>query len=309
MCPVCDRVVPLVADTQGTLTCGNADCGVSLQKCENFASHQICNRCLLAENATPDSHCDYCSLTTVIPDLSVPGNDSKWRRLERAKHRVLYTIEKVGLPFHQTDDPDVPVLSFEFKEDGEDTFHTGHQNGCITLNIREADDVEREKARVAFSEPKRTLAGHFRHELGHYFWDRLVKGQREDEFRWLFGDERNPSYTDALESYHANGPRENWRETFVAAYATMHPWEDFAETFRTYLDMVTVLDTAQHFEVTQTGFDDVDKMIASFQRVGLIANEFNRDMGLVDLVPEVLVPAVIEKLRFIHKIACESRGL
>ena len=173
--------------------------------------------------------------------------------------------------------------------------------------MREADDVEREKFRVEFGEPQRTLVGHFRHELGHYFWDRLIKGRREDEFRKLFGDERTPAYDEALKTYYANGPASDWQNRFVSAYASMHPWEDFAETFGTYLDMVTILDTGSHLGLAESRFDDINFLISTYQRLGLIANELNRDMGLVDLVPEIFSSLVIEKMRFIHSLASATQ--
>ncbi len=51
---------------------------------------------------------------------------------------------------------------------------TGHAGGLITLNVAEADDPERERQRKSMGEPYRTLLGHFRHEIAHYYWDRLV---------------------------------------------------------------------------------------------------------------------------------------
>lgn len=302
LCPACQRVAPLVAGKSGRLQCGHAECGAALQRCHNYAREQLCNRCLPLTADSPETLCDYCSLTAVIPDLAVEGNRDRWHRLERAKQRVLYILDLIGLSFRPTNQPDVPTLSFEFKADGQQPVPTGHEQGCITINIREADDVEREKARVQFGEPQRTLVGHFRHELGHYFWDRLVKGRRDKECREVFGDERNPSYAEALDRYHANGPIAGWQDNYISAYATMHPWEDFAETFGAYLDMVSVLDTASHFQVARCKLDNLESMIKNYQQVGLIANEFNRDMGLVDLVPEIFVPAVVEKLRFVHSL-------
>lgn len=302
MCPHCRRVVPLAIDKDGTLRCGHEDCGTALRKCANDEGEQICNRCLSAEVEPTETLCEYCRLTTVIPDLSVKGNRAKWRSLEQAKHRVLYIVDLIGLPFRPVPQASAPVLSFQFVADGEEGAPTGHENGCITINIREADEVEREKTRLTFGEPQRTLVGHFRHELGHYFWDRLISGQQDEPCRKLFGDERDPSYADALKSYHATGPRANWQESFISAYATMHPWEDFAETFGAYLDMISVLDTANHFNVAPCKLDDIDGMIENYQKVGTIANEFNRDMGLIDLVPEVFVQPVIKKLRFIHSL-------
>jgi hypothetical protein len=246
--------------------------------------------------------CDYCQTTTLIPDLSVDGHREKWRKLERAKRRVLYVLDLLGLPFRQETPDGFPGVSFEFKSDTTEAVHTGHDNGCITINLREADDVEREKARVAFQEPQRTLVGHFRHELGHYFWDRLVQGQREAEFRELFGDELNPPYATALENYYATGPDPNWKATFISAYASMHPWEDFAETFGAYLDMVAVLDTARAFGAAEVEAANIDSMIVAYQKLGVMANELNRDMGLVDLVPEVFLTPIVCKMRFIHSL-------
>jgi len=303
MCPTCQRVVPLEVDDSSVIHCGQAGCAVALWKCSNFASENICNRMMRADGDAKQTRCEYCRLTTVMPLLSIEGNQQKWRRLERAKHRVLYMLDTIGLPFRPSGQPGEPILSFEFKADGEKPVHTGHNNGCITINLREADSVEREKARKMFREPQRTLVGHYRHELGHYFWDRLVKGICEEEFRASFGDERTPSYATALKGYYANGPQANWRKSFVSAYATMHPWEDFAETFNLYLDMVSVLDTARHFAVSNASpTDDLATMVKNYQRVGVTANEFNRDMGLIDLVPEVIVQPLIEKLKFIHSL-------
>lgn len=307
ICPQCRRVVPLVPNTSDTARCGHADCGAWLRDCAN-STQNGCNHCVLADSANTPTTCEYCSLTTVIPNLEEEDNREDWRRLELAKRRVLYSLDQLGLQFRQTDPGSGPPLTFQFKADGKQTVHTGHRNGCITINVREASDVEREKARVAFQEPKRTLICHFRHELGHYFWERLVKGRCEPGFRALFGDEQTPSYAEALKSYHANGPANNWLNSYVSAYATMHPWEDFAETFRTYLDMVSILDTAQHFGVAQCDWNDIDTMIRTYQRVGTIANEMNRDMGLLDVVPEVFGNPVIEKLRFIAQLPRSQRS-
>jgi len=246
--------------------------------------------------------CDFCQLTSIIPDLSVEGNVEKWRRLENAKQRVLYMLDTLGLPFREVENSTTPPLRFEFKSDGEQPVPTGHDKGCIVINIKEADSVIRELSRVQLGEPQRTLVGHFRHELGHFFWDRVVKSNNSSlhEFRRLFGDERKSDYVQALGNYYQNGPVGDWQPSFVSAYSTMHPWEDFAETFATYIDMCSVLDTANHFATAKVGFDDLDGMVKSYSHVGVMANELNRDMGLLDLVPEVFTPPVVEKLRFVH---------
>ena len=96
----------------------------------------------------------------------------------------------------------------------------------------------------------------------------------------------------------------DWQDRFVSAYATMHPWEDFAETFATYLDMVSVLDTAHQVEFVRTPprFGDFDALAKQYQKIGIGVNEINRTMGLLDLVPEVLAEGVQVKMRFVHDL-------
>jgi hypothetical protein len=206
-----------------------------------------------------------------------------------------------------------PPLAFDFKADtipsegvwrwmgSGERVYTGHADGKITINIREADSVEREKLRVDMGEAHRTLIGHFRHEIGHYFWDLLVRGRCEDDFKRVFGDHQNPSYGEALQRHYSKGPPLDWRDRFVSAYATMHPWEDWAETFALYLDITSVLDTATKMGlIGAVDFGDLSGMVGQYRRLGLVLNEFNREMGLIDVVPEVLHAAVVEKLGFVH---------
>lgn len=239
-------------------------------------------------------------MTVLIPDLTIPENRQRWRELENAKRRVLYTVRKLGYPL-QPGDSNI-ALSFTFEADVVTRVQTGHSAGRITISLREADTVERERTRVQFGEPQRTLVGHFRHELGHYIWDRLVRGRDENRFRQLFGDERSPTYEESLARHHSHERIGNWQGSFISAYATMHPWEDFAETFGAYLDMVSVIHTAQRFDLVDDTLPSLDKMLKEYQRIGLIANEWNRDMGLLDLVPEIFSPRVVEKMKYVDSL-------
>ena len=303
MCSTCRQVVSIVQKDESVWLCGNLNCGSKIQRCGNFSPNSICSR-LIPATGNPESLCDYCQMTTVIPDLAIEGNTEKWRRLELAKQRVLHQVDKIGLPIRELDRLPASKLSFEFKADGKMPVWTGHYEGQIVINIKEADSVQRERSRVQFEEPQRTLVGHFRHELGHFFWDRLIRPDegKLNEFRTLFGNETNPSYDVALQSYYQNGPSQNWQSSFVSAYATMHPWEDFAETFATYLDIRSVVDNANHFMSMKVPLDDFDALINCHCEVGVMANEFNRDMGLLDLVPQVFVESVTEKLKLIHNM-------
>jgi hypothetical protein len=315
-CPVCRNIAPLLTQPNGGLCCGNADCGADLVKCTNYVEHNVCNRCVKVDGISQPLLCDCCCFNQTIPDLSVPGLAEKWYRLEAAKRRLLYDLDLAGLPYRFADSDPRPKLRFDFKADyapkkwlwwtigkGERVF-TGHANGLITINIREASSAEREALRVNFGEAHRTLIGHFRHEIAHYYWEVLIRGRDEERCKELFGDHESPTYQEALETYYQNGPLPGWGERFVSAYATMHPWEDFAETFATYLDMSSVLDTAHNngFIATLPRREDIDNRMSQYKALGIGMNEINRSMGLLDLVPEVLVAPVREKMRYIHEL-------
>ncbi len=290
MCEACLTVTP-VDNNQACLSCN-----AIVVECANRAE-KVCNVW-----TTTQGPCRFCATTTVIPDLAVEENREKWRLLEAAKRRVLVGVEAAGFP--PGDTPGELPLTFEFKADGAKKVATGHADGCITINLREADPVHREKTRVEFNEPQRTLVGHFRHELGHYYWQRLVEPHCLEAFRSTFGDETKPSYADAQQAYYKTGPKPDWRQSYISGYATMHPWEDFAETFGAYIDMTTIMATATHFQILSTPDpQDFASLIRAYGQVGVIANELNRDMGLLDLVPEIFHAPVKEKLNFMHNLA------
>jgi len=286
--------------------------------CNNYNAG-MCNWMVPADDET--GFCVACRHNRVIPDLSVPGNDVLWRKIETAKHRLFYSLLRLGLPLeNRADDPE-HGLAFDFLADPPETHAagvmTGHDNGLITLALKEADDVTREKVRGEMGEPYRTLLGHFRHEIGHYFWDRLVATDehRLAEFRTLFGDDRQ-DYDQALKRHYDEGPPPDWQDNTISMYATMHPWEDFAETWAHYLHIVDTLETAGAFGLkvrprrargalaAEIDFDpykaDMDRLIDSWLPVEFATNSMNRSMGLTDLYPFLLSAKVIEKLNYIH---------
>ncbi len=318
-CPMCRQVVALRHHELGGYLCSNATCGATLTKCYNYDVEHVCNHCIAtpAGQAPRENLCNCCRYNHTIPALDKEGNREKWQRLEIAKRRVFYQLDLLGLPRGNEADGFPLPLSFEFKEtpdpsttpgttdmlDDHEVVMTGHHNGKITINIHEADPVERERLRVAFNETNRSLIGHFRHELAHYYWDLLIKDKQEDTCRTIFGDHNNPSYSDALERYYQQGPPDDWALNYASAYASMHPWEDFAETFTTYLEMVGTLDTARNMNLGGPGvYTDFDAMIAAYQKLGSAINEMNRTMGLKDLLSRPLVPPVVEKMRYIHQL-------
>lgn len=272
-----------------------------------------------------DAFCVACRHNRTIPDLSRPNNLAHWRKIEVAKHRLVYSLLRLRLPLAaRSDDPDGLAFDFLSDDDSPTPVMTGHASGLITINLAEADDAERERRRGLMREPYRTLLGHFRHEIAHYYWDRLVDNSDSLEgFREMFGDER-PDYGDALQRHYDSGPPADWPERFVTAYASAHPWEDFAETWAHYFHMVDTLETAGAFGLRVTPniaagaelaarveFDPyrapLNRLVESWVPLTFAVNSINRSMGLQDLYPFVLTPAVIVKLNFVHeRIHAES---
>jgi hypothetical protein len=294
-----------------------ADLRGTYRYCANSA-HNVCNWLVSANR--PEQLCVCCGHNRVIPDLSQPENLERWRLLEIAKHRLFYTLLRLHLPVKsKVEDPD--GLAFNFLADAgapspsAPPVLTGHANGVITINLAEADDPERERRRRQMQEPYRTLLGHFRHEVAHYYWDRLVAGSaRLGEFRQIFGDERT-DYSQALQHYYASGAPSDWAEHFVSAYSSAHPWEDFAETWAHYFHMVDTLETAASFGLAvapkpskalkaRIDFDphraDMKRLIEAWIPLTFAANSMNRSMGLPDLYPFVLSSPAIAKLTFVH---------
>ena len=286
--------------------------------CENYTQQNTCNW------AVPEKEtqmlCRSCRFTQIVPDLSRPGNKAAWYKLELAKRRLLYTLFGLGYQVLSKGEDPERGLAFEFLQDSDDPNSapalTGHANGKITINIAEADDSERERRRKELREPYRTLLGHFRHEVGHYFWDRLIKETDAiDAFRDCFGDERK-DYSESLQNYYNNGPPKDWPDHFVTAYAAAHPWEDWSETCAHYLHMTDTIEMAAacalslrpqrsdepaltrvQAAVTSSSFD---RLIDSWIPLTYALNNLNRCMGLPDAYPFVLSPVAIDKLKSVH---------
>jgi hypothetical protein len=235
--------------------------------CANFR-YGACNWLVPVES--PEQFCLACRHNRMIPDLSLAENQTNWMSMEFAKHRLFYTLLKLRLPLQTKVESPGQGLAFDFLAQLPPSnaqaapVMTGHDNGLITINIAEADDAERERMRRQMGEPYRTLLGHFRHEIAHYYWDRLVRDAHGIEaFRQLFGDERE-DYGAALQRHYANGPPPDWQQRFVSPYASTHPWEDWAETWAHYFHMVDTLETG--VRVRHEGQPTRDPRRRSFDR-------------------------------------------
>lgn len=319
-CDCCDREVGFDPDTMRMRAVGEG----GLRRCDNGSVHGVCNWLVSEDDALP--LCRACRLNRVIPDLGDPQAPLYWARIEAAKRRALYGLMALGLDWNDGFAVgEGPVLRFRFMADRKpasgfeepladdaEPVYTGHNEGEITINLAEADEVQRTRIRTRLGERYRTLLGHFRHELGHYYYERLIAEQpdRLADFRACFGD---PSldYAQAMNAHYQRDPTEPHPE-HISHYATMHPWEDWAETWAHYLHMMDGLDTAANLHLAVSGRDfaspfangptsaSLETWVARWLRLAEAMNTLNRSMGLADAYPFVLNPAVQRKLEWVH---------
>lgn len=292
------------------------------------AQHGACNWLVTSDDE--NMFCVACRLNKTIPDLNNPDHVAGWRKLESAKHRLVYTLLQLGLPVREKNGRGGEGLAFDFLAENANQTKVimGHASGLITINLAEADEVRRVSAREKLGEPYRTLIGHFRHEIGHYYWDCLIA---EDElrlmsFRKIFGNEQL-NYGDALQRYYYSGPPVNWQNDFVSAYATAHAWEDWAETWAHYFHIMDTLETAYSFgmrikpralsrvemlaaqyEENPFAMKDFQQLIDAWFPLTAAINSLNRSMGQPDFYPFIVSPTVIAKLSFIHSVIYEVKN-
>lgn len=303
------------------LTTGRRDGRYRL--CKNSRDHEVCNWAVPVDD--PLEYCRACRLNHMIPNLADATAKEAWHRIEIAKRRLLYTVFQLGLPVETKQENPEGGLAFDFlKEGATSKVFTGHSDGLITLNIAEADDPFREKMREQLGETYRTVLGHFRHESGHYYWERLIANRPEllTDCRRLFGDERE-SYEDARQRHYENGAPASWWERYVSAYATMHPWEDWAETWAHYLHMVDGIETARAYGLSlrpkpsgapagkavnarRLDLHSFEDLLEGWVPLTLALNSMNRSFGMRDPYPFVLTAPAIEKLRFVHEVVAKG---
>jgi hypothetical protein len=245
-------------------------------------------------------------------------------RASLAKRRLLFQLYELGLPVVPYYEQEAGLAFDLVSSTSGERVMTGHMNGVITVDLSEVSDPHREALRVALNEEYRTMLGHFRHEIGHYYWQKLVDDlELHTSFRELFGDEQ-ADYGAALNRHYRLGSPPNWRESYLSHYATTHPWEDFAETFAHYLHIRDTLQTAASFGLNVDGPpsllpDDVrsqyvsappiegrnltfEQIMGLWRPVYLALNHLNRAMGQNDFYPFALPPTVLLKLEYVHQL-------
>jgi hypothetical protein len=296
------------------------------KRCDNFNLAAGCN--WLVPTQDPFSLCISCRLNRTLLDLTDTENKRYWRLIEAAKRRLISQLLALGLPVQSKAENPELGLAFDILRSPENgpRVSTGHANGLITLNAEEANDVTREQIRTSLHEPYRTLVGHFRHEIGHYYWDHLIRDTRWIEpFRELFGDER-ADYSAAIKKNYEQGPPADWRDRYISSYASTHPWEDWAECWAHYLHIIDSLDTAiahgldgadidleaepfTHKDLYQPDSEDADRVlffINSWVEMVTVLNEMARSLGQADFYPFVMPRAVVKKLHFIHLVVSDA---
>ncbi len=295
----------------------NLELNTNLKFCYNY-QNSVCN--WLIENNDENKFCKACELNRKVPSVSDTEGFKKWKKLEVAKHRLIYQLIKLKLPLIPKIDNENGIAFDFISENNKDNLVTGHADGVITILLSEADSVHREQLKKQMNEMYRTLLGHFRHEIGHYYWMLLFKDSDNlNAFRNLFGDETQ-DYGLALKAHYKNGAPSNWNLEFISKYASSHSWEDWAETWAHYLHIMDTLETGYNLGLTladNLGQDELnhisncpnpyeteDFKIIFDANMGLTlaVNSLNRSMGVADIYPFIVPNAVFKKLDFIHHL-------
>jgi hypothetical protein len=272
---------------------------------------------------SPGKLCASCTLTRTRPHDGDADGLGGLAAAEAAKRRLLFELADIGLPIVGFNEAPTG-LAFDLLSSEQTAVSTGHADGVITLDLDETDPAHRERMRIRLDEPYRTVLGHLRHEIGHYYQPILVPEgtPAEGRCRALFGDERE-SYQEAMDRYYKFGAQAGWEQSHVSAYATMHPWEDWAETFAHYLHVRDTLQTAAAYGLRVEGpaVDTADsaplhstpsqrssnahEMLQAWIPLTYALNAISRSMGALDLYPFILSPEIESKLEFID-VACRE---
>lgn len=277
------------------------------KQCSNYG-RGLCNWVL----ATGDTHelCLACRLNVETPAPN-QGAEGLLLNVEMAKRRLVYSLRQLKLPVVPLNEQQGGVGFALRRGTEEQPVITGHDDGLITLDLNEADPVKREGIRASLGEDYRTLLGHFRHEIGHYYWTLLFTEDKSlEKFREVFGDER-ADYAESLKKHYAT-PNTSFADTHVSSYATSHPWEDWAETWAHYLHILDTWETAVHFGLRTTGTGKIfahknfDEYLSDWSELMIAMNSMNRSMGHDDAYPFQLAPEVRKKLGFVHTTVQES---
>jgi hypothetical protein len=254
--------------------------------------------------------CESCDLTRTRPNDADAAGIRNFPVAERAKRHLLSDLDALGFPVVGKTTDAANGLAFDLLSSTAADVMIAHADGVITIDLAEGDDSHRERVRRQLDEPYRTMLGHFRHEVGHYFeWQLVEQGgdeARHARARDLFGDETT-DYAASVERHYAEGPPSDWPEHYISAYATMHPYEDFAETWAHYLHICDTIETAVESglvaPVELVGRERFRDLVTEvWMPLARALNLVNRSLGKDDLYPFVIAPRVLDKLDYIASL-------
>ncbi|MFP5486675.1 MAG: putative zinc-binding metallopeptidase, partial [Acidimicrobiia bacterium] len=286
---------------------GDPTDGPTLWRCLNSAWG--CTWMLPADSG--ETWCRSCRLTRGRPDVDRPDAIEAWMLAEHAKRRLVHQLDELALPIEIVSEARPQGLVFDLVFLPGEGGITGHLDGVVTLDLAETDDLHRDRLRHRLGEPFRTVIGHLRHEIGHFYWDRLV-GQSDDlkHFRRLFGDER-VDYAESVDRYYAHAGAAWDRTRFVTGYAAAHPLEDWAETFAHYLHILDAVDTAVAHDLVPddsatilvtdaVGTLELVDILSAWRPINSAVNAIAETLGVPAVYPFDPADAVVDKLAFVH---------
>lgn len=261
---------------------------------------------------TEGGQCEACALTRTWPASDDEVGRRQLPAAEQAKRRLVVELDVLGFPVVGKDEDPEGGLAFDMLSSVEENVVIGHANGLITIDLAESDNDRRERVRAQLGEAYRTMLGHVRHEVGHYVQYRhVLPGPVQDRCRELFGDD-TADYQAEIDRHYAEGPPEGWEDRYITAYATMHPYEDFAETFAHFLHISDTVDTAAEqglITIAPSAFSSFrDLVVGVWVPLSIALNQINKSMGKDALYPFVIPDGVLQKLDFVASLAGAGAG-
>lgn len=261
--------------------------------------------------AEEGEQCFSCSLTRTRPNDADLAGLENFPVAERAKRQLIAELDRLGFPLFGKDparggDP-VEGLCFDLLSSTDENVVIGHADGVITIDLAEGDAAHRERIRGELDEPYRTMLGHFRHEVGHYYqWQLVREPELVEQARELFGDE-SVDYQGAIDRHYSEGPPADWELSYLTSYATMHPFEDFAETWAHFLHICDTVESAGEYGLSVVAGVDAfsrfrDMVTGVWVPLSTALNMVNRSMGKEDLYPFVIPEPVLDKLEFVASL-------
>lgn len=220
---------------------------------------------------TDGGQCFACDLTRTRPNDEDAEGLANYPAAERAKRHLITELDTLGFPVvGKFEDPE-NGLAFDLLSSVEENVRIGHANGLITIDLAESQAAHREKVREQFG-------------------DDSLDYQRE------------------IDRHYAEGPPTGWESSYISTYATMHPFEDFAETWAHYLHICDTIQTASEYGLATvssvTRFSHFrDVVVGIWVPLSVALNMINRSMGHEDLYPFVIPDEVLEKLEFVASLS------